>query len=439
MDKRHIVRCPIHGSMEFSAREMALIDSPFFQRLRQITQLGFAGLVFPGATHTRFAHSLGTAHLAGRVFDQLCKGNNYDLRADYNLEQLNYARSLLRFAALLHDVGHPPFSHAAEAVLPRLGQLPMPDFLLDDPNRQATHEDYSHAIIHHLAESRGLISREEASDLVSILSKKHEPSDQLKAKDGRHLIYPLLCQLINGEIDVDRMDYLLRDAYNAGVPYGKFDLDRLIGAMAVYKEDQAGWFLLSLKEEDVPTYENFLLSRIHMFQQIYFHKTLGAFSHYLTRAFVDKELEIEVDGSLEQFLGFTESRLRQALAQVSHKKWSSRILGRVKAKNILRVVGEDTADLARLVMVEEIINRAGIESFVVRSSNQYSSQIEGQVNQGTVMVIQSEFGKTRALPLASRSDLLDTREKRILITQLYVHREDAARAIEEINLKLADG
>ncbi|OGH04736.1 MAG: hypothetical protein A2600_02980 [Candidatus Lambdaproteobacteria bacterium RIFOXYD1_FULL_56_27] len=430
-EKSHFIRCPIHGSMPFGSREMVLVDSPYFQRLRQISQLGFASLVFPGATHTRFSHSLGVAHLAGRVFDQLCLGQGFDLNEVYDPQQLAYFRQLLRFAALLHDVGHPPFSHAGEPILPPVGTLGLPEALVDDPNRGATHEDYTCAVILRLAQE-GLLDPEEAQDLVAILSKTGRVGKKLLAKEGGPLIYPLLCQLINGEIDVDRMDYLLRDAYHAGVPYGKFDLDRLVSALSVVR--YRDWLLLALKQEDVATYENFLLSRVHMFHQIYFHKTLGAFSHYLKKSFEQGELELKVQGGVDWFLEFTESSLRHALMLAKHQPWAGRLYRRERAKTLIRRQDDSPAGLAQVTEVQGYLEQEGIPCFVSRSSNRYSAQIRGrEIGPATLMVVVKEFGRNRLLPLAECSVLLaGTEEKQILITQLYVQQEDHARALAVI-------
>lgn len=431
MDKQHIIRCPIHGSMAFTEREMELIDSPFFQRLRQVSQLGFASLVFPAATHTRFAHSLGTTFLAGKVFDQLLLGLAHDPAEDYESAQLDYARQILRFAGLLHDIGHPPFSHAAESVLPPRSELPLPSYLPAEGTAQASHEDFGYAIIYRLHQE-GFFDELEARDLIAVLSKALEPSERLQAKDGKAWIFPLLCQLINGEIDVDRMDYLLRDSHTAGVPYGRFDVDRMTASMSVYRGDDC--YHLALREDDVATYENFLLARKHMFQQVYFHKTLGAFSHYLQQAFAQGELDLKVSGDLDEFRGFTEAKLRQALTEAADQPWSGKILRRERAKTVLRMMSENEADLAEIERAAKVLEQAGIAWFTTRSWNRFSSQVKGSpVNQTTVMVLQKRFTQTRALPLAECSSLLGPQEGMILITQLYVNAADYAAAMETLN------
>lgn len=420
--------------MPFNPREVALIDHPFFQRLRLVSQLGFASLVFPGATHTRFAHSLGVAHLAGKVFDQIRQSQLFDLQQAYTADQLAYARQILRFAALAHDLGHPPFSHAAEAILPLRKTLGLPEALGTDPLTQASHEDFSYAVIYRLGDL-GLFSAEEAHDVVAILSKGLQPSDRLNPKAGFPSIFTLLGQLINGEMDVDRMDYLHRDAYFAGVPYGRFDLDRLVGAFSIASVD--GQMLLSIRQEDVPTYENFLLSRIHMFHQIYFHKTLGAFSYYLKQAFLEKELEFGITGDIDEFAGCHEASLRHSLAASADKKWSGLIVRRQRAKTLLRLNDESATGQDKLAWASEVLDQAKVPFFVTRSSNRYTSQIRSKaIGPETVMVIQKEFGQKRLVPLAECSALLDfSQQRRIMITQLYVLEDQ----IEKANQVIAKG
>ncbi|MDX2469841.1 MAG: HD domain-containing protein [SAR324 cluster bacterium] len=429
--KKRLIRCPIYGSIGFAEEEMALIGSPFLQRLRSVSQLGFASLVFPGATHTRFSHSLGACHLAGLVFDQLLLGEHHDLADYYTPDELAYFKRLLRLSALMHDVGHPPFSHAAESVLPDTDKLPLPSFLKPEKTRIATHEDFTFAIIWEIAQSEGIISLEEAEDIIAILSKNATPSSRLNAKDGEPLIYPLLCQLISGEVDVDRMDYLLRDAYFAGVPYGNYDYQRLIGSFATTLEKTTNRFLLTIKSEDIPTYENFLLSRMHMFYQIYFHKTLGAFTHYITQVFVQKEVDIKIDGTLENYLATTENGLKDEINRAKDKTWAKRIAMRIPAKTLMRVTAGDAKRLNKMKEVEGQLKAAGIDFFGVHSFNQYSSQVKGEpIDESTLLVLEQELGKSIVVPLAERSKLLQEHEQRIEVHQLYVHREDYRKSLE---------
>jgi uncharacterized protein len=435
--KLSVIRCPIHGSIFFSQRELELIDNPFFQRLRHISQLGFSSFVFPGAVHTRFSHSIGTTHLAGLVFDQLSRDSVNSLRKHYSRKDLDYFRQILRFAALLHDMGHPPFSHAAESLLPSISKLETTLFDSVEKDRPATHEDFSHMIICHLAVEHEILSKDEAQDIISILSRNNIPSERMNDREGKPTIYPLLCQLINGEIDVDRMDYLLRDSYFAGVPYGKYDLDRLINSFNCCLEEKTQQFLLAIDGEGVPSYEAFLLARVHMFYQIYFHKSLGAYRHYLIQAYKENEIEYKIDGTVDNFLNLTETRLMEEFRANRHKKWSGRIFNRTPAKSLIRVYEGEPDRLLKLKQVEKLLGDNGMETIQAHSSNQYSSQLDKkEIDRDTVLVIEKEFGKTSVIPLAGKSSLLGRKEKLIEIYQLYVHREDFEQAIHLIKTNL---
>ncbi len=432
--KSAIIRCPIHGSVELTQNELKLIDNPFFQRLRYISQLGFASFVFPGAVHTRFSHSLGAIHLAGLIFDQLLKNQVHSLKQYYSTKQLSYFRQILRYSALLHDIGHPPFSHAAEAILPPLSSL-IPDLSgSKNSNRRATHEDFSQAIISHLAHEEDILGTTEAEDIICILSKNNRPSERMLANNGKPMIYPLLCQLINGEIDVDRMDYLLRDSHFAGVPYGKYDLDRLITSFSCCLEEETGQFLLAIDGEGVPSYEIFLLARVHMFYQIYFHKSLGAYRHYLKKTFEEKEIDYEIDGSLDKFRFLTETKLMEIFRVNRNKKWSGKIYHRIPAKSLIRVLDDEPDRLHKLDRVKLTLEENKIEVILAHSSNQYSSQYDiNRIDQDTILVIDEEFGRKTISPLALKSSLLRGKKKLIEIHQLYVHREDYNKAIALIN------
>jgi hypothetical protein len=435
--KQAVIRCPIYGSVLLNRKELRIIDSPFFQRLRHISQLGFASLVFPGAVHTRFSHSVGAIHLAGLVFDKLLQNQLHSLKDYYSNEQLDYFRQILRFSALLHDIGHPPFSHAAESLLPPLKSLQSELFRTEPIDRQATHEDFSQLIIHYLAHEEQILSVEEAADIMCLLSKNKHPSHRMNAKTGKPMIYPLLCQLISGEIDVDRMDYLLRDSYFAGVPYGKFDLDRLINSFVCCLEESSQQFQLALDGEGVPSYEIFLLARVHMFYQIYFHKSLGAYRHYLVKAYEEGEIDYRIDGSIANFLNLTETRLMEEFRTNRQKKWSGRIFNRIPAKCLIRVGDGELAKLNKLNEVGALLRKNGIETIVSHSANHFSSQIKnGTIDDETILVVEEELGSTTIVPLAEKSSLLGNSKKLIEIHQLYVHREDYDAAINLVKFQL---
>ena len=205
----HSFRDPIHGFIRVSAAERRLINSGVFQRLRRIRQLGTSYLVYHGAEHSRFGHCLGVMEVATKIHAAIAAkrpGILGDSAEAARQEQL------LRLAALLHDVGHAPFSHASEDLFPD-----------NVDGKKLEHEDYTAALILK-SELASIIEQEYskvnicAQDVVNIFS---DPASLGPAG-------VLLQDIVSGELDADRMDYLARDSLYAGVTYGRFDLDRLL-------------------------------------------------------------------------------------------------------------------------------------------------------------------------------------------------------------------
>ena len=211
------IRDSLHGNLQLNEFEVKLIDTPQIQRLRRIKQLGFTYLVYPGANHTRFEHSIGTMYLASRLA--------------YGLKLPDEQRQILRVCALLHDAGHGPFSHVSEAVL------------------KESHEQLTSKLILE-------------SELSTILSEKYDTKEIIGLIGGEGS----LGQIISGDLDVDRMDYLLRDSYYTGVAYGVIDVERLIHNMKL--DDN-----LILKSKGVQAAESMLLARYFMYPSVYQHHT----------------------------------------------------------------------------------------------------------------------------------------------------------------------
>jgi HD superfamily phosphohydrolase len=219
------VRDPLHGAIAVSRRELAVLDHPLMQRLRGIRQLGFSDLSFPGATHNRYIHSVGAMHLAGRAFDSVFDDPALPPVRDADRDRL---RRLIRCAALLHDVGHAPFSHTTEFAMPALGTLEVPVYAADrrrwNPSRRATHEDYTIKIVTDSSLTQAVEASIDAPAVaVAGLIDPHIAVDPDHYRAGGVDFRPLLQQLISSELDVDRMDYLARDSLYAGVHYGVFD------------------------------------------------------------------------------------------------------------------------------------------------------------------------------------------------------------------------
>ena len=288
----YTIRDPIHRTITFTDAERRIIDHPLVQRLRYVRQLGVNYLVYPGATHDRFSHVIGAMHVVGRVWTQILASSSEVMRAHFNDDELRYFARILRLAALLHDVGHPPFSHASEAFMPPLADVDIPRTWWSDPTqlaRQAKHEDYSVMVIVALAQESGVFrDMDEAQDIASLVHHGVVPSKTWQTRFGQKAnIQRFLANLISSEIDCDRMDYLLRDAHYTGVNYGTYDIDYLIENIGA--TETVNGFVLTVAATAVRAFENFLLARYHMFLQVYWHKTMLGFNYVLERSLADRE------------------------------------------------------------------------------------------------------------------------------------------------------
>jgi HD superfamily phosphohydrolase len=267
--KTYEIRCPVHGFIRLNDWEWNVIAQPAFQRLRRIRQLAWTDYVYPGAMHTRFEHSLGVMHTATMLYDSIVRNSAQLLKSElaYNEAGFERDRQLVRFASLLHDVGHAPFSHAAEDLFPERSS-----------GERYVHEDYSVAII--ASELRSAI---EEHPLNSNYSLHAEEITALIKGDASARKTVFWRDLITSQMDADRMDYLLRDSYHAGVQYGKFDLHRLINTiMAIPFQDKDP--RLGISEGGIHAAEGLVLARYFMFTQVYFHKTRVAYDVHLRRA-----------------------------------------------------------------------------------------------------------------------------------------------------------
>ncbi len=264
------IRDPVHGYIELSELEKRLIDTEVFQRLRYIKQLALAYLVYPGAEHTRFGHSIGAMYLAsiyGRHFMEEGVLDEDDV-------------ALLRVSALLHDIGHGPFSHLYEELLIKY--------------RGKTHEDIGSWII-------------EESEISDILSEYgFEPKVVSKLAVGKYHVSDkgkLMSQIISGPVDADKMDFLLRDSYFTGVEYGRIDPYRLIS-----KSKYIDGVIAFRLPASLYALEAFMIARYEMFRAVYFHKTVRAAELMLLRVLdgLKDELGILDFRSVEEYCRLTD-------------------------------------------------------------------------------------------------------------------------------------
>lgn len=243
------IRDPVHGFVRMDALETALMVSPPLQRLRFIHQLGFAHLIFPGAEHSRFSHALGAMELAGRVYDHLALKRPDVLPPEARSRE----RRLVRVAALMHDVGHAPYSHSAEELFEEgIDHEEMTRRLLRLPVVEAAFAEHGDGL------------------------EPGEVADLLAGGRGGNPKGRLLSQIISGELDADKMDYLLRDSMYCGVRYGNYDLDRLLDTMVPIEDPESGAWGIGVEEGGVHALEALVMARYYMFTQVYFNLTTKA-------------------------------------------------------------------------------------------------------------------------------------------------------------------
>lgn len=227
-EKKKFIRDSVYGDINLNDFEVRIMDMPQFQRLRRIKQLGLISLIYPGATHTRFEHSIGTMNLGSKLSEEL------------GLEKDEI--ELIRTSALLHDIGHGPFSHVSEGVL------------------SVPHEEFTKYVV-------------TQTSMRDLLEEKYDVNEIVDIVNGKGYLGPI----VSGELDVDRMDYLLRDSHNTGVAYGIIDYERIISNLKL--EDG-----LILDIKGVQAAEGALVSRYFMYPSVYQHHTTRIVNSMFRRA-----------------------------------------------------------------------------------------------------------------------------------------------------------
>ncbi|WP_308149957.1 HD domain-containing protein [Spiroplasma sp. AdecLV25b] len=250
--KQTFIRDAVHKNINISEPVIkALVGCKEFQRLRWISQLGGAQIAFPSATHTRFGHSLGVYHILNRVLNEVTGSEQIS-----NEEKIS-----IKIAGLLHDLGHGPFSHSFEKILN----------LNNVSKHQFTHEQYSCDII-----------KDSNTEINSILKQFKIDVDTIigiiKKNYLNHPKYQI--QLVSSQLDCDRIDYLMRDGYFTGVDFGSIDLEWIITSMII--DVKVG---LTFSQKAISAIENYLITRFHMYSQVYYHKSGIVFDSYLQQLF----------------------------------------------------------------------------------------------------------------------------------------------------------
>lgn len=325
----HEIRDPIHVFVRLDSAEREVLNSRPFQRLRHIHQLALTYLVYPGATHKRFEHSLGVMELAGRVFDVVTNPDNVTDQIRTLLEPISssdallYWRRVVRMAALCHDIGHLSFSHAAEKEL-------LPD-------------GWDHERL-----TREIIGCKEMRDILSSITPPLRCEDVIKLavgpKKAKELEFSdwetILSEIIVGDaFGVDRIDYLLRDSHHAGVGYGKFDHYRLIDTLRILPTPPFGEDgdsqepALGVEEGGIQSAEALMLARYFMYSQVYFHPVRRIYDIHLMD-FLKEWLEGGAfPTDLQQHFRMTDNEITAALLDAAYDESKP---GQLHARRIIR-------------------------------------------------------------------------------------------------------
>ena len=329
------IRCPVHGFVRLNDWEREIISQPSYQRLRRIRQLAWTDQVYPGAMHTRFEHSLGVMHVATEMYESIVRSSDEILKRDldYDDSGLNRDRILVRLAALLHDVGHTPFSHAAEELFPHTtGQ-----------KRRYVHEEYSAAIIRE--KLRDAIENHPLNNNYRITAADVANLLEGSPTTGRALVWRAI---VTGQMDADRIDYLVRDSLHAGVHYGRFDWHRLIGCLTLVQTDDEGGHRLGITEGGLHAAESLVLARYLMFTQVYFHKTRVAYDLHLQGALKEilptGQFPVPIGDELEEFLKWDDWRVLGLLADGQGGPHGTRLCERNHFREVFHTREEPSSD-----------------------------------------------------------------------------------------------
>ena len=337
------VRDTVHKYISFSELERQVMGAPSVQRLRRIKQLSYAELTYPGADYSRFPHSLGVMYLAGRMARVLLSASA--------IEKEDIQK--VRVAALLHDVGHGPFSHMYEDLL--------------STRRGMTHEDLA----------AWIITKSSIADVLA--AGGYDPKEISELASGKsQSANPLLNQIVSGYFDADVMDYLVRDSLHTGVEYGHIDSERLIDSLVPLDKT------LAIDSTALYALESFYFARYMMFKAVYFHKTVRAAGVMVSRAMhlADEGLGLTAFESVDDFLVLDDWYVMQSIVRSEENtgtmKKAKELMDRLRSRNLFKSAYEsfmyhDNKAMSGLLsnpgireeLEEQIAEMAGIDDDLV--------------------------------------------------------------------------
>lgn len=455
-----VFRDPVHGLIRIEPEDaflLELIDTPEFQRLRRVRQLGVSSMTYPGAEHSRFAHSLGVFSFAQRMLDMLRHRYRKDSAATGLLDAQGQT---VKAAALLHDIGHAPFSHMMERAFPAT----------------ANHEKKTVELI-----------TDQASSIPRIL--KAHALDPLKVRDiiKKASEHRLLVDIVSSQLDADRMDYILRDALATGVKYGAFDAEWLLNSLCIGAEPgttrqakETEWRLCLEEKRGLHSAEQLIIARMHMSLQVYFHKTTRGWEAHLLCLF-NHAADLAKQGRLPEgtpgiaqrffagegklshadFLLCDESTLIAAMqgwsqaTQKEHKRLAELSQAFLKRQKVFRWAYVTGAKMGQLVKLSEALNAVGKKNFdwvlddldftsykdydsMFRASPTEQGDKDEAASTEAILIADGPLGAA-ARPVEARSAILGAlgSNSRHAVYRLYYHQglaDAVEKVLEQLNL-----
>ena len=416
LDKEYKVRDPIYGFIRLDAQEMDIVNTPYFQRLRRIKQLSLTDMIYPGASHSRFEHSLGVMQMASDMFDNIVRKESNLRRLSLRSGSLDRSKKIIRLAALLHDIGHAPFAHAGEELMP----------CLSNSKIKYTHEDYSIAIIKLLF--RGLIENHpfgenlgvKVEDVTLLLGDQTVPPT---------IISVIWKELLSGQLDADRADYLLRDSLHIGVNYGLYDRALLVNSITIGESEEESCFL-AVEERGWHVAESIVIARYQMFAQVYFHQVRRIFDFHASEALREVLKLTNLDSetfpmpttkhNVQQYLDFDEWKVFGLLKEGKGGKHGNIILNRTPYKCIGSWLDDElTEDELRKAREHE--ERYGGYLDLDVSTKWYKLDRD-------IKVFDDKTGNS--FPLSYKSKLIRIMPSLPKMTRLYVEQKDGGAYFE---------
>lgn len=444
------IRDVLHGSVSIEPQERAILDSRYFQRLRSIRQLGFAEYSYPSATHNRYVHSLGAMQVATQAFETIFGGPDslpsqdaHDrlLLAAKNPDAFRRFRAVTRLASMLHDVGHGPLSHTTEFAMPDVRKLELPEWTgISNQDRKANHEDYTLKIVldsglTKILDEAGKKFGFSAKHVAALIEPKLLLDDEfffepIENFGGKKIDFrPILQQIISSELDADRMDYLRRDSLFAGVSYGQFDFDWLVGNLTSHVHQ--GKVYLSLQHRALYAFEDFLISRFNMFLMVYFHYKSIVFDEMLGLYFKTAPGEYSLPADIEAYCDAGDAQLYMALAK-SKNEWAKRITDKRPYRMLVELHSGIPAGKAAAEKQEKLLRELKA-TLTTKKIHFIEANVSGELSKyfrkpGDQIFVRydNHFSDASYIPLEKCTDLFEKYSEKRSIMRLYVSPENYA-------------